>query len=108
LAITAARRRPGSNAATPPAIAAIVLAIPPASTTSATGASSHLAISAVEPSSPVGLAPSKMPITPSISATSQPCAAWAKVARTASRPIIQPSRFWEGASTARAWYVGSR
>ena len=37
-----------------------------------TGASSHLAISAVEPSSPVGDAPSKRPITPSMSAMSAP------------------------------------
>ena len=98
----------GSYETNPCASAAMLRAIPPASTTSATGASSHLDTSAVEPSSLVALAPSKSPITPSMMATSALWQARAKVARTASRPIIQPSRFCDGASTARAWYLGSR
>ena len=46
-------------------------AIPEASVTSSTGASSHFAISAVEPSSPVGVAESKSPIIPSMIAISK-------------------------------------
>jgi hypothetical protein len=102
-AITPATRSAGSKSATPRAIAAIVRAIPDASMTSSTGASSHFAISAVEPASPAGDTPSNTPITPSITATSAPAAARVKVARTASCPIIQPSRLWHAAPVARAW-----
>ncbi len=78
-------------------------AMPPASQTSSTGACSHLAISAVEPSSLVGEVPSKSPITPSINAMSAPRDAWVNVERTASRPIIHPSRLCEGEPAARTW-----
>jgi hypothetical protein len=99
---TPANRTAGSNAAKPRASAAMLRAMPDASHTSTTGAASHFAISAVEPSSPVGDAPSYSPMTPSISAISAPWALRSNVAATASRPIIQPSRFAHTAPAARA------
>ncbi|MGC4000284.1 MAG: hypothetical protein QM767_23720 [Anaeromyxobacter sp.] len=76
--------------------------MPDASRTATTGAPSQRAISAVDPASVAGPAPSKSPITPSTTATSAPAAARAKVALTASSPIIQPSRLWLAAPAARA------
>ena len=56
--------------ANPATSAARLRAMPLASATRMTGAASHFAISAVEPSSLSGDAPSKRPIMPSINATS--------------------------------------
>ena len=110
LKTTPARSRSGSNRSKPSTTAPALRAIAPASTTRITGAPSHFAISAVEPSSlsaPPPPRPSKQPITPSMSARSAPAAWRATVARTCSREHIQPSRLYDGRPATSAWKPGS-
>jgi hypothetical protein len=101
LATTAASGKAGSKVSKPATRAARLRAMPDASATSTTGAESHLAISAVEPSSPDGDAPSKSPMTPSMTAISALLAACVKVSTAAVRPMSQPSRLWLTLPVAR-------
>jgi hypothetical protein len=68
--MTPATSSSGSKVSKPWTTAAMLRDDAPASTTSSTGAASHFAICAVDPSSLVPSTPSKHPIIPSITATS--------------------------------------
>mmetsp|Transcript_16744 Transcript_16744/g.52971 ORF Transcript_16744/g.52971 Transcript_16744/m.52971 type:complete len:218 (+) Transcript_16744:2-655(+) len=81
-----------------------------ASRTSKTGARSHLAICAVEPSSLQPSRPSCSPMQPSTMAMSawlRVHAAW-KAARQPRSPSIQPSRLIDGTPHAASWCMPSR
>ena len=106
-AITPATSSAGSNVSQPRTTAATLRDAAPASTTRITGAPSHFAICAVEPSSLVPSMPSKQPIMPSMIAMSASAAWRATVARTASRPHIQPSSVYDGRPVTSAWKAGS-
>ena len=105
--ITPATRSAGSKVSKPRTTAAALRAWAQASSTSTTGAPSHFATCAVDPSSLVGSKPSKQPMTPSTTTTSAPVACPATHASTRSRPHIQPSRLYDGRPLARAWKPGS-
>lgn len=108
LKITPVTRTLGSKVASPCTTAAAVRAIPPASTTSNTGASSSTASSAPEPVSSVGDHPSNSPITPSTSARSPPDDPRRNEAITPSGPVIHASRLRDGWPLTLVCQVGSR
>ena len=98
-----AKRSSESKVSNPRMTAAMLRALFPASTTRATGKPSSLAIWAVLPSSELPVTPSKSPIIPSTTATSQLAEAREKISRLASASSIQVSRLRTGrfAATAR-------
>jgi hypothetical protein len=93
----------GSKLTKPWTRAATDLAIAEASTTSSTGACSSFATWAVEASSPLPLAPSNMPMTPSTIARSAPEAPCANSGAIRSGPDMKASRLRPGRPVARAW-----
>ena len=109
--ITPAMRVRGSNVAKPWTSAATDDPTPDASTTSTTGAASNRATCAVDAKSPPTgdpgpLAPSKSPITPSITATSAGFGVVAPCRNSVamrSSPTSHGSRLRPGRPAARAW-----